>query len=119
MSRRPGSLDSCPSWCEVDHRGVVHAPHGREVGDVKDGQADAHISLVWDPHGGRIFREPVVMLRAYGPDDLLAGHERPLLLMDAGQAGHVGALLALLGHAELAGLVRQAGALLSGEDRRA
>src|SRR5690348_3873004 len=118
MTRRAGRLDSCPSWCEAGHRDVLHAPHGREVGDVKDGNADAHISLVWDPHGGRIFREPVVMLRAYGPDDLLAGHERPLLLMDAAEAGHVGALLALLGHAELAGLVRQAGALLAGEAAR-
>ena len=115
MSRRPGSLDSCPPWCEAGHRGVVRAPHGREAGDAKDGQADAHVSLVWDPHGGRIFREPVVMLRAYGPDELLAGHERPLLLMDAANAGHVGALLALLGHAELAELVRRAGTLFAEE----
>jgi hypothetical protein len=118
MSRRLGSLDSCPPWCEAGHRGVLHAPHGREIGDVKDGRAGVHISLVWDPHGSRIFREPVVMLRAYGPDELLAGHARPLLLMDAGDAGHVGALLALLGHAGLAELVRQAGALLAGEATR-
>jgi len=119
MTRRAGRLDSCPSWCEAGHRGVLHAPHGREIGGVKDGPAAAHISLVWDPHGGRIFREPVVMLRACGPDDLLAGHERPLVLMDAADAGHVGALLALLGHAGLAALVRQAGALLGEEGRHA
>jgi len=112
MTRRTGRLASCPPWCEVDHRDVVHAPHGREIGDVKDGQADAHISLVWDPHGARIFSEPVVMLRAYGPEELLAGHERPLVLMDAADAGHVGAPLALLGHAEL---VRRAGTLLAEE----
>ena len=86
---------------------------------MKDGHAHAHLFLVWDPHGARIFREPVVMLRAYGPEVLLAGHERPLVLMDASDAGHVGALLALLGHADLAALVRQAGALLAGEARRA
>jgi hypothetical protein len=89
MTRRTGRLDSCPPWCEADHRGVLHAPHGREIGDVKDGRASAHISLVWDPHGPQIFRESVVMLRAYGPEDLLAGHERPLVLMDASDAGHV------------------------------
>src|SRR5882762_2072930 len=97
----------CPAWCEDDHEGG--SMHYRVVGRVQRGPVSIEVNVRYQP-GNYSCDPPLITVQAWNAPvttvpGLPAAEVRPLW------AGNLADLLAVLGHDDLAELVRQAAAL--------
>ena len=107
MSRRPGSLDICPSWCEGGH--VRDSMHFRVVGRVRRGSVSIEINVRYQP-GNYACDPPLITVQAWNaPATTVPG--APAAEARPTWAGNLADLLAVLGHEDIAEFVRQAAAL--------
>ena len=96
----------CPSWCEGGHDpGEMHY---RQAGLIRRGAAEIEVSVRYKPGSFTAALLPVVMIWARG----IPG--APSVVLAPIEAADFAGLMAVLGHEDLAGLVRQAAALAGG-----
>ena len=100
----------CPARCEADHD--ADDMHYRVVGRVQRGPASIEVNLRYQ-RGSYACDPPLITVQAWNaPATSVPG--LPATDVRPTWAGNLADLLAVLGHEDLAGLVRQAAALTEG-----
>jgi hypothetical protein len=107
------SAPGCPAWCEGDHD--PDSMHYRVVGRVQRGPVSIEVNVRYRP-GSYACDPPLITVQAWNaPDTSVPG--LPATDVRPTWAGNLADLLAVLGHKDLAELVRQAAALTEGPRR--